>query len=148
MKKIDDQAKRSRFAANKRKGFTKKTSYLFCRQWKWNSLRCVVSANVICEGGVRRCPRPDLKAASMIVGKFNIYLSLELKRNFCFKLTLSVLLEQLMSQRLSQGCKILPHSCPRGPVRKSRTVDCRAREPGSNPSYFESFSILGYEGKK
>jgi len=42
---------------------------IFSSQWKWNSLRCVVSANVICEGSLKRCPSPDVKAGSMVVGE-------------------------------------------------------------------------------
>ena len=35
-------------------------------QWQWNSVRCVISAHVVCERSLQRCPSPDINAGSYI----------------------------------------------------------------------------------
>ena len=35
-------------------------------QWQWNSVRCVISAHVVCERSLQRCPSPDVNAGSYI----------------------------------------------------------------------------------
>ncbi len=35
-------------------------------QWRWNSMRCVISAHVVCEAMIARCPSPEVKAGAYI----------------------------------------------------------------------------------
>ena len=35
-------------------------------QWQWNSIRCVISAHVVCEGNIQQCPSPDVNSGSFI----------------------------------------------------------------------------------
>ena len=35
-------------------------------KWKWNSMSCIVSGHVICESGMKRCPRPEGHEGSFI----------------------------------------------------------------------------------
>ena len=34
--------------------------------WNWNSVRCVISAHVVCQKHLQRCPSPDVNAGSYI----------------------------------------------------------------------------------
>ena len=35
-------------------------------QWKWNSIRCVISAHVVCQSPVKKCPNPDVNPGSYL----------------------------------------------------------------------------------
>ena len=34
--------------------------------WNWNSVRCVISAHVVCQKYLQKCPSPDVNAGSYI----------------------------------------------------------------------------------
>ena len=35
-------------------------------QWQWNSIRCVISAHVVCESNIKQCPSPDVHAGFLL----------------------------------------------------------------------------------
>lgn len=38
-------------------------------RWKWNSVRCIISASVICLGKPKMCPAPDIRENGFIAGR-------------------------------------------------------------------------------